>query len=196
MFVGNLNQATNAHVIEELGVTHIVNASRDHTNPFQDRIQYHSCSVHDSETEDIAGELAEAYDFIEAAFDSYPSAVVLVHCAHGISRSVALVTGYLMRKFGLTFHESLAHIRSRHPAACPNIGFVAQLMSLQEELRIQTCGEHMGEQCGKGLKLTLNTACLSLNTVSWNPNCRDLEWPRNNVWEGAYEEATPTVTSA
>lgn len=63
--------------------------------------------------------------------------MVLVHCASGISRSVALVCHYLMRKEYLSFQDSIQFIRSRHPAAEPNSSFVEQLKLVDVRLRKQ-----------------------------------------------------------
>ena len=65
---------------------------------------------------------------------SNDSACVLVHCASGVSRSVALVMHYLMRTQGSSCKEALLHIRAVHPAAQPNPGFLSQLEALELKL--------------------------------------------------------------
>jgi hypothetical protein len=96
-----------------------------------DKIQYHQCGVPDTEKADILGAGTSSFRFIEDALTSNDSACVLVHCASGVSRSVALVIHYLMRKQGSSCHEALLHIRAVHPAAQPNQGFLSQLEALE-----------------------------------------------------------------
>lgn len=50
-----------------------------------------------------------------------------VHCNAGVSRSAAVVIGYLMRAEGLSYAESLSRIRAKRPCCRPNDGFVKQL---------------------------------------------------------------------
>jgi protein-tyrosine phosphatase len=78
--------------------------------------------------------LEQTWNFIDTALSSHPRWVVLVHCASGISRSVALVCHYLMRKEYLSFQDSIQFIRSRHPAAEPNSSFVEQLKLVDVQL--------------------------------------------------------------
>jgi hypothetical protein len=50
-----------------------------------------------------------------------------VHCAGGVSRSATVVLGYLMARHGLSFDQSLTHLRRVRPWVNPNAGFVLQL---------------------------------------------------------------------
>mmetsp|Transcript_27847 Transcript_27847/g.56049 ORF Transcript_27847/g.56049 Transcript_27847/m.56049 type:complete len:171 (-) Transcript_27847:186-698(-) len=120
-------------MLRTLNVTHIVNASRNQSNPFCDSISYCSCAVADSTEADISAVLEATYWFISAALEESPDSVILVHCSRGISRSVAIVAGFLMRSFALSFHESIDRIRRSHPAAEPNDGFVAQLQAREQD---------------------------------------------------------------
>jgi protein-tyrosine phosphatase len=50
--------------------------------------------------------------------------VVYVHCMNGVSRSVTVVTAYLMKRHGWTRDESLAFVRRHRPQARPNPAFM------------------------------------------------------------------------
>nr|CCA20778.1 hypothetical protein BRAFLDRAFT_247293 [Albugo laibachii Nc14]CCA23716.1 hypothetical protein BRAFLDRAFT_247293 [Albugo laibachii Nc14] len=52
---------------------------------------------------------------------------VLVHCSAGKSRSIAIVTAYLMHSRGIPFHKAYECIRSVRPQAQMNSGFRTQL---------------------------------------------------------------------
>ncbi|XP_035907264.1 dual specificity protein phosphatase 19 [Anopheles stephensi] len=56
---------------------------------------------------------------------------VLVHCNAGVSRSTAVVTGYLMQRCDLSFMQAFGMIKSKRPCVQPNAGFIKQLKQLQ-----------------------------------------------------------------
>lgn len=97
--------------------------------------------VEDSPTEDILVHLAGVCEWIDKALktsagggESNSGAKVLVHCRQGISRSGAVVVGYLMRRFEVGYDEALAMARESRDLITPNVGF-------EEQLRVW-------EQCG------------------------------------------------
>ncbi len=59
--------------------------------------------------------------------------VCLVHCMAGVSRSAALVIGYLMRKERLDFAQALAEVQRARPVASPNGGFRHSLSAARME---------------------------------------------------------------
>eukprot|EP00913_Durusdinium_trenchii_P024253 g22771.t1 len=58
---------------------------------------------------------------------------VLVHCASGISRSVAVCTAWLMLRQALELQEALQRVKKARPQALPNHGFVQCLQILEDE---------------------------------------------------------------
>lgn len=50
-----------------------------------------------------------------------------MHCASGVSRSVAVVMALLMVKGSLSYDDALTLVRKNRPQGCPNIGFQRQL---------------------------------------------------------------------
>lgn len=56
---------------------------------------------------------------------------VLVHCNAGVSRSAAVVIGYLMAvERGLTYDGALDRLRAKRPCCRPNNGFAKQLREM------------------------------------------------------------------
>lgn len=64
-----------------------------------------------------------------------PAAVVLVHCAAGMSRSASAVIYYLMAHHGLSLLEAWEAVRAARPFAYPNLPFLRTLMALEQKLR-------------------------------------------------------------
>ena len=57
---------------------------------------------------------------------------VLVHCAHGTSRSAALCIAFVMRSREVKLREAVAVVKRARSAARPNEGFVSQLVDYEE----------------------------------------------------------------
>lgn len=53
----------------------------------------------------------------------------------GVSRSAALIAGYMMVKNNITCDAALKIIRDKKPDIDPNIGFVGQLQHLEEHIQ-------------------------------------------------------------
>lgn len=64
---------------------------------------------------------------------------VFVHCQAGISRSPAIVIGYLIKTEGMDYEAAWAFVKKRRALINPNKGFVSQLVdyhkSIQEKKR-------------------------------------------------------------
>lgn len=73
----------------------------------------------------------QVYEFIE---ENRKTTNVVVHCAAGVSRSVALAISYIMRKYGYDFDTALLMVRNRRKVASPNYGFQKQLRSYYDQL--------------------------------------------------------------
>ncbi len=91
--------------------------------------QWHMIPVEDREEEEICQHFRNAHKLIQAALAAGKS--VLVHCAHGVSRSPTIVAAYLMLEKGMRRKEAIEWIAARRPIVSPNDGFMNQLKSLE-----------------------------------------------------------------
>uniref|UniRef100_A0A0N5BRX6 protein-tyrosine-phosphatase n=1 Tax=Strongyloides papillosus TaxID=174720 RepID=A0A0N5BRX6_STREA len=57
---------------------------------------------------------------------------LLIHCEQGISRSATLCIAYIMKTFKYTFSRAYELIKTKHPQACPNSGFLKQLQIFEK----------------------------------------------------------------
>lgn len=55
---------------------------------------------------------------------------ILVHCNAGVSRSAAVVIGYLIRELNMSFESAYQLVKSNRPCIQPNCGFMKQLRVL------------------------------------------------------------------
>lgn len=71
-----------------------------------------------------------AYNFINQVVSNDQR--VLVHCMAGMSRSVSMVTYFLMKKHHLSFDSSFNYIKKQRAIANPNDSFQLQLRNYQK----------------------------------------------------------------
>ncbi|KAF2362878.1 Dual specificity phosphatase catalytic domain [Trinorchestia longiramus] len=125
--------------LQELGVTHVVNAAKGHyigqinTSAGYYRragIEFLGIPAIDSSTCNLRTYFKEAASFIESAL--YGRGKVYVHCECGISRAPTIVAAFLMLRRGLSARQALAAIRSKR-SIYPNEGFLTQLSDLDYE---------------------------------------------------------------
>ena len=133
LYLGTAEHAHSFETLEVLKVTHILNATKSLASPFSG-LRYCRVDVEDKETEKIGTWFAQAFEFIgEAAglCGSGQQAVVLVHCAKGVSRSATLVVMYLMKAACMTLQEALAFTKRHREVIEPNDGFMSELQEFE-----------------------------------------------------------------
>lgn len=168
LYLGNRRSAVDARVFRDLGITHVVNATKVVPCKFPEKAKYIRVRIGDKPSDDILAHLDDAVAFVHAqlpraVFPPCPdsprsSHSVLVHCEQGISRSTTIVCAYLVCVHGLTVDQALRHVRASRPVACPNVGFVKQLERYAKRVAPGGMGKPAGEHnMGKSVsKITVN----------------------------------------
>ncbi|KAI9905599.1 hypothetical protein PsorP6_014009 [Peronosclerospora sorghi] len=134
LFLGNMWHAQSKQVVSHLGITHVVNASLDVGNTFENEgIKYLNVTVKDRPEADISAYFDCTYNFIESAKRTQHGRV-LVHCTQGISRSSTLIIMYLMRANNWSLVTAVNFAMASRGVVYPNQGFVKSLMV--EEFRL------------------------------------------------------------
>lgn len=148
LYVGALSAANDKQALKEHGITHVLTVGRrlslswnkqdnadqqkeDDNNDDKSRhILVHTVLVDDHPAENLLPHYQECCDFIKSAISTNNDSIgngVLVHCASGISRSVAICCAYLMLDQKVTYTSALEMVRTNRPLAKPNFGFERQL---------------------------------------------------------------------
>jgi predicted protein tyrosine phosphatase len=135
LYISDLQTAEDAALISSLGVTHVLSAMPGHV-ALPPTVTAHAVQVplHDAPFAELAAHLPRTTRYIARALRSSPDSRVLVHCAMGSSRSVAVVCGYLIAAHGLHPSQALEFVRARRAAAAPNRGFIDQLHEYHRSL--------------------------------------------------------------
>ncbi|XP_028846464.1 dual specificity protein phosphatase 19 [Denticeps clupeoides] len=138
LLLGSQDAAHDFGTLRKYKVTHILNVAYGVENAFPDLFIYKTQSICDLPDTDITAHLQECSQFIEQAREE--RGVVLVHCNTGVSRSVAVVIGYLMSREGLSFQDALACVKSARPTSSPNPGFIEQLKNYKPQENMHVNG--------------------------------------------------------
>ncbi|XP_075990194.1 dual specificity protein phosphatase MPK-4-like [Anticarsia gemmatalis] len=128
LYLGNLACARDYKCLERLQVTHILTIDvvpLPRTILDRGNLTFHYVKLADVPKEDLISHLPETNEFIKQAIAD--GGIVLVHCHFGVSRSAAVVIGYIMEKYGLCYEEAFTLVKSKRRFVGPNVGFVAQL---------------------------------------------------------------------
>jgi len=83
------------------------------------------------EEENVARGVKEVCDFLDDA--RLHSSPTYVHCKAGKSRSVTAVIAYLIHANHWPLSRAYAFVLDRRRGICPNIGFVSELMTFEEQ---------------------------------------------------------------
>ena len=102
-----------------------------------------SLQLSSSMTASTVSRIRHAYVFASGL----PSSVLSRSCTHrfampsigvcppaGMSRSVTIVTAYLMKRKGWDLRYALGHVKAKRPIAQPNLGFMRQLQEYESAL--------------------------------------------------------------
>lgn len=131
LFLGSIVAASDLDLLQREGITHVVTVTTfgDAACFFPHHIKYHAIQIMDLPVERIYDHLEPALHFINEAFLT-SSSRVLVHCVEGRSRSATIVLAYLMDTNNWSVDQALCFLRLKRPCVHPNSGFVDELRRL------------------------------------------------------------------
>lgn len=103
--------------------------------PIMLQIRYVRLDLRDSHSQDLSAAIKKTNPLIDK--EIFAGGNVLIHCAAGISRSVAIAMAFLIYSEHLTPSEALARIRQVRPQAKPNRHFYQQLQEKAQNERMK-----------------------------------------------------------
>ena len=115
--------------LQELGVTHVLNACSQLPNYHPDHFVYHKIAILDAPKAPIVTCAEVAAQFLQRV--ERVGGRCLVHCIAGSSRSVTLTLMHLMISHRVPLHVGFHHVNRMRPQANPNEGFKLQLALLE-----------------------------------------------------------------
>merc|ERR1719410_2807571 len=97
VYLGSIGAAKNLEWLKTNGITHILCVAGGIECYFPKQFEYKVIEIDDAPNEDISAHFASCSEFIDEALKN-ESNKVMVHCFAGMSRSVTVVSAYLMQK--------------------------------------------------------------------------------------------------
>ncbi|TNN69658.1 putative rhodanese domain-containing dual specificity protein phosphatase [Liparis tanakae] len=134
LYQGSASQASDYRIIENLQITHVVNATANWPDAFPNKLCYLRLCLSDDAQQDLVEALPLASRFINAALMAEPAGHVLVHCSVGRSRSSALTLAFLMEHRRWSLLHALCWLKERRACSAPNVNFLRQLIVYEELL--------------------------------------------------------------
>ncbi len=134
LFIGAADAAWNEEGLHSYKITHVLSLVPSFLLA-SSQVKYHlQVDLLDVPEQPLRQVLVEqCAPFIDQARST--GGAVLVHCNAGISRSAAIVIGYLLLVTkGLTLKSALQQVQIARPVIKPNAGFLEQLEALERDL--------------------------------------------------------------
>ena len=135
VYVGSLAAAQNLDSLIDKGITHVLTAAGRLDVKYPESMNIAHLILHDFNDHPMTNlleELPRAVEFMDISHEGKRQRKVLIHCASGISRSVSICCGWLIIRKQMSFEEAFNMIRQFRPRANPNVGFRAQLKTLED----------------------------------------------------------------
>jgi len=129
LYISNFATSCDKEYLMSIGITHIVTSIIGISPNFPEHFTYLQLDIGDTPDYNISDHFEIVNSFINDALE-IPTNKVLVHCMYGISRSVTLVSAYLISKNiskTYTSKNAIDSIKEFRPIANPNFGFTKQL---------------------------------------------------------------------
>ena len=99
IYLGNAINSKNKLQLDENNIKLIINVTSEISNHFEDEIDYIKIPIKDNNNEPLDKEILEStYQKILEYQSKENSGNIMVHCMMGLSRSVTIITYYIMRK--------------------------------------------------------------------------------------------------
>ena len=130
LYLGNNESAKNLDILKNNQITSILICGYFLSEFFPGQFIYKTLEIQDNEYEIIINSLIKGIEFIEK------NKTILVHCREGISRSSAIVIGYIMYKEKKSYIEAENFVRTKKSDINPNENFVNQLKEFEDIIKV------------------------------------------------------------
>ncbi|XP_023597790.1 dual specificity protein phosphatase 22 isoform X3 [Trichechus manatus latirostris] len=158
-----LHDARDAEQLSKNKVTHILSV-HDSARPMLEGVKYLCIPAADSPSQNLTRHFKESIQFIHEC--RLKGEGCLVHCLAGVSRSVTLVTAYIMTITDFGWEDALHTVRAGRSCANPNLGFQRQLQEFEEH-KVHQYRQWLKEEYGESpLQDAEEAKTILVNSVS------------------------------
>jgi len=136
LWLGDKYDASSKGALQEKGITHVLNCADDVDCFFPNDFEYAQLHVKDyGEDAGISRVFEEAKEFIEKCKEE--KGKVLVHCYHGMNRSVTVTIALVMMLEGITLKNSLFQVNNVRSTSI-DWDNVVELINFEKKIRKKT----------------------------------------------------------
>jgi len=131
LYLGNIYNAADPVILDELGISTIVNVSRNITNYFESNYDYINIKIDDINSEKFDEDLIEVANKIKDILKLEKK--VLVHCLMGSSRSATVVMMYMIIHKEMDVDSAYKFIKEKRHVININTSFMKQIREYYEK---------------------------------------------------------------
>ena len=138
-YTDNVYNACCYYTLQKYKIGLIINVTREMCNYYPEYFEYDNMPIRDNNKDSIKPYLDGLYDKITDFKKRKPDKKILVHCVRGASRSVIVVTSYIMdkhvaEKTPITFEHALEFVRSKRNIANPSFKLAKDLIKKSNDV--------------------------------------------------------------
>ncbi|KAJ6577593.1 protein-tyrosine phosphatase-like protein [Mycena capillaripes] len=136
LYLGSMAAVHDLDLLHEHHITHLVQVLEVPWMPQSDDAGFacYRIDLEDHASASLEPHLESACDDIRASLGRGDN--VLVHCQQGVSRSAAIVIGYLIRDRSMTYDAAFALVKRQRRCIQPNSGFEKTLREWESACKI------------------------------------------------------------
>ena len=140
LYLGNGEHSKDLKVLQNLKITHIINATLKFKNEFESfgEIKYLQLAIDDNEQESFDPFWYKIMNFMNCLDEDNEEKKddnrVLIHCEMGISRSATITIAYLMNKQEISLYDAYFYVLDKRKVIRPNKSFLKQLEKYEKKL--------------------------------------------------------------
>lgn len=134
IFVGNYKAADDVNMLYQKGITCVLDCAKelpDYAIQQNGDMELMRLDLEDTLTEDLLRVLPASLAWLSAHRENGDA--ILIHCAAGRSRSVAVCVAFLIHTYHISPTMALDMVQQRRPHAQPNANFMKQLQVFWEQ---------------------------------------------------------------
>ncbi|UJR23192.1 hypothetical protein I4U23_026211 [Adineta vaga] len=133
LYIGSEFNAKNLEELSSEQIRSIVNVTSHVPLYHSEQFQYCQLPADDTQKQNLLEYFDQAYSFIHKCLENNEK--VLVHCVAGISRSPAIVIGFLMRYAKMNMNDAYDFVKKKRSIVSPNLNFMGQLLEYEKKLK-------------------------------------------------------------
>ena len=141
LFLGGKDEAKNLEWLKSKRIVSIINCTNTKADDptgipnYHEKLalfKYQRFPFFDNASSPFLPVLEKALAAVDSARHYGP---VFVHCAQGVSRSAAVVAGFLIKTHGLSLDAAIRLMREKRPQVKPNDAFMRHLAAYEEQIK-------------------------------------------------------------